>query len=142
MLSSGPETVESEHWKRRGSHSAGEKLLEAGVMYRLVRWWDPRKGQSGGAARAKTSILARLDLWAGRRWTREGEGKRDGQTRMGTESGWLRVKEALPTWSRPGAAVPRAGNQSLAGVPPQKAPHWPVLWFGLGFSNALVAGAG
>lgn len=38
MLSSGPETVESEHWKRWGSQGTGEKLLEAGVMYRLVRW--------------------------------------------------------------------------------------------------------
>lgn len=38
MLSSGSETVESEHWRRRGSQGAGEKLLEAGVIYRLVRW--------------------------------------------------------------------------------------------------------
>lgn len=45
-------------------------------------------------ARAKASILARLDLWAGRGLTGEEEGKRDSQTRMGTESGRLRVKDA------------------------------------------------
>ena len=49
-----------------------------------VRWWDPWRGQSGGGARAKAPILARLDLWAGRGWTAEREAKREGQTQMGT----------------------------------------------------------
>ena len=89
MFSSGPETAESEHWRRRGSHGAGEKLLEAGVRHRLVRWWDPRRSQCGGGARAKAPTLARLNLWAGRGWTGKREAKRDGQTRMGSQDGWV-----------------------------------------------------